>query len=50
MELAPVTQACCGVCRTCVTTNVLTLGLAALTSAAVFVVRLFKRAPSTNPT
>jgi len=24
-ELAPAAQACCGVCRTCATTNVLTL-------------------------
>jgi hypothetical protein len=24
-DLAPATQACCGVCRTCATTNVLTL-------------------------
>jgi hypothetical protein len=24
VDLAPATQACCGVCRTCATTNVLT--------------------------
>jgi hypothetical protein len=28
-ELAPAAQACCGVCRTCATTNVLTLAGAA---------------------
>jgi hypothetical protein len=28
-DFAPATQACCGVCRTCATTNVLTLGGAA---------------------
>jgi hypothetical protein len=42
-EYAPATQACCGVCRTCATTNVLALagaaGLWALSSAR----RLFGR-------
>jgi hypothetical protein len=28
-DYAPATQACCGVCRTCATTNVLTLAGAA---------------------
>jgi hypothetical protein len=41
-EFAPV-QACCGVCRTCVTTNVLTLGLAAATGAAVYLTRGVRR-------
>src|SRR3954453_17313080 len=29
VELTPAAQACCGACRTCVTTNVVTLALAA---------------------
>jgi hypothetical protein len=41
-DLAPL-QACCGVCRTCVTTNVLTLGLAAVTGAAVYLTRGVRR-------
>jgi hypothetical protein len=41
-EFAPI-QACCGVCRTCVTTNVLTLGVAALTGAAVYLTRGLRR-------
>ena len=41
-EFAPV-QACCGVCRTCVTTNVLTLALAGVTGAAVYLTRGIRR-------
>ena len=41
-EFAPL-QACCGVCRTCVTTNVLTLGVAAVTGAAVYLTRGMRR-------
>jgi hypothetical protein len=41
-DFAPV-QACCGVCRTCVTTNVLSLGLAAVTGAAVYLTRGVRR-------
>jgi hypothetical protein len=41
-ELAPV-QACCGVCRTCVTTNVVTLAVAAVTGAALYLTRGVRR-------
>jgi hypothetical protein len=41
-DLAPL-QACCGVCRTCVTTNVLTLALAGITGAAVYLTRGIRR-------
>jgi hypothetical protein len=42
VDLAPAAQACCGVCRTCVTSNVVTLALGAVTGAAVFVARRFR--------
>jgi hypothetical protein len=41
-ELAPV-QACCGVCRTCVTTNVLTLAIAGVTGAALYLAHGVRR-------
>jgi hypothetical protein len=41
-EFAPV-QACCGVCRTCVTTNVLTLAAAGVTGAALYLRRGLRR-------
>jgi len=41
-DLAPV-QACCGVCRTCVTTNVLTLAVAGITGAALYLMRGLRR-------
>jgi len=41
-EYAPA-QACCGVCRTCATTNLLTLAGAALVAAASFPRRLWRR-------
>jgi hypothetical protein len=39
-ELAPATQACCGACRACVTTNLLTLAAAALAAGAAYARRL----------
>jgi hypothetical protein len=42
-DLTPAAQACCGVCRTCATTNILAFGGAALASASLYVARLFKR-------
>jgi len=39
----PALNACCGVCRTCMTTNVVTLALAALSGAARPIVRLVGR-------
>jgi hypothetical protein len=43
VEVSPAAQACCGVCRTCVTTNVVTLATACVTAAAVFLAHLVKR-------
>jgi hypothetical protein len=42
-DLTPATQACCGVCRTCATTNILAAAGAALTGAAMYLSRFFKR-------
>jgi hypothetical protein len=42
-DLAPAAQACCGACRTCATTNLLTLGAALAAGAAAFVVKLARR-------
>jgi len=44
VEIAPAVQACCGVCRTCVTTNVFALAGAGLAAAAVYAKRLVRRA------
>ena len=43
VEFAPAVQACCGVCRSCVTTNIFTAVAAAATGAAYFIVRRGKR-------
>jgi hypothetical protein len=42
-EIAPAAQACCGVCRTCATTNVLTFAGAAGLSVLSRAQRLFAR-------
>jgi hypothetical protein len=42
-DLAPAAQACCGVCRTCATTNIVGVALAAVTGAALGVRRLARR-------
>src|SRR5436305_9293569 len=44
-DMAPAAQACCGACRTCVTTNVLTLATGAAVYAAAVARRFFARAP-----
>jgi hypothetical protein len=44
VDVTPALQACCGVCRSCVTTNVLTLAAAGLAAAAVRGRRLLHRA------
>jgi threonine aldolase len=43
VDLAPAAQACCGVCRTCATTNLLTLAGALVAGAAAFALRLRER-------
>jgi hypothetical protein len=46
-DLAPSLQACCGVCRTCVTTNLAGAAVAAAAGAFAFLQRLLgrRRAP-----
>jgi hypothetical protein len=43
VDVTPALQACCGACRTCMTTNVMTLALAGITGGALSVARLARR-------
>ena len=43
-EYAPIAPACCNVCRTCTTTNVVGLALAGAAALGVGVTKLVKRA------
>jgi hypothetical protein len=43
VDVTPAVQACCGACRTCVTTNVLTLVGAAVVGAVLSLRRRFAR-------
>jgi hypothetical protein len=43
VDLTPAMQACCGACRTCVTTNILTVAAAAAAGAALSAARLVRR-------
>ena len=43
VDLTPAAQVCCGACRTCVTTNVFALGLAAVSGAAAYVAKRIRR-------
>lgn len=43
VDVTPAVQACCGACRTCVTTNVLTLAGAAVVGAVLSLRRLTTR-------
>jgi hypothetical protein len=43
VDVTPAVQACCGACRTCLTTNALTLVGAAVVGAALSVRRLAAR-------
>jgi hypothetical protein len=42
-DLAPVVPACCNVCRTCTTTNMIGLAMAIVGGASYAVVRLARR-------
>jgi hypothetical protein len=42
-DVAPAAQACCGACRTCVTTNIFTATAAALAAAVPLAKRLTSR-------
>jgi hypothetical protein len=44
VDLAPAAQVCCGACRTCVTTNLVGLAVAAIAGAGVHVRRVARRA------
>jgi hypothetical protein len=49
VELTPAVQACCGACRTCITTNLVTLAMGAVTGAAVYIARLARRTNFAKP-
>ena len=42
-DLAPATQACCGVCRTCMTTNLVGITVAGLAGVGVALRRILDR-------
>jgi len=42
-DLAPATQACCGVCRTCMTTNLFGIAFAGLAGIGVVLRRTIRR-------
>jgi hypothetical protein len=44
VDLAPAAQACCGVCRSCMTTNIFTLAAAGLVALAAHVRKVVRRA------
>ena len=46
-DVTPAAQACCGVCRTCATTNILALAGMAVTGAGVYLARFAKRIGNT---
>jgi hypothetical protein len=43
VELTPALNACCGACRTCMTTNVVTLVMAGVAGAGGYIARLMRR-------
>ena len=45
-ETSTTATVCCNACRTCVQTNLLTLGLAAVAGSAAWITRRFLRDPS----
>ncbi len=47
-ENAPMAAVCCNACRTCVQTNAIALGLAAVVGAAAWIARLLGRASPTR--
>ena len=42
-DIAPAVNACCGACRTCVTTNLFTAGMAGIAGLALYARRLGRR-------
>jgi len=49
VDLTPAVQVCCGACRTCVTTNVVTVAMAAIAGAAAYVARHLRRLNLAEP-
>jgi hypothetical protein len=43
VDVTPAVQTCCGACRTCVTTNVLTLAGAGIVGAVLYIRRVARR-------
>ena len=43
VDLSPAAQTCCGMCRTCATTNVLTLASVALAASWGYLRRVWRR-------
>jgi hypothetical protein len=46
-DVAPAVQACCGACRTCVTTNVVSVAVAGALGTVAMLRRLFRRQRAT---
>ncbi|HKP17446.1 MAG TPA: hypothetical protein VJT84_03135 [Gaiellaceae bacterium] len=42
-DLTPAAQACCGVCRGCMTTNIVTVAAGAVAAASYRIARRFRR-------
>jgi hypothetical protein len=42
-DFVPAAQACCGACRTCMTTNLFSLAAAGIAGAGVYFARLMRR-------
>lgn len=42
-DQAPMATVCCNACRTCVQTNLMALGLAAVIGAGAWIAKLFRR-------
>jgi hypothetical protein len=42
-DITPAVGACCGACRTCVTTNAVSLGMAGVAGLALYARRLVRR-------
>jgi hypothetical protein len=47
-DVTPAAQACCGVCRTCTTTNIVAVGGALVTAGALYAARLGGRRLKTS--
>jgi branched-subunit amino acid ABC-type transport system permease component len=48
VDLTPTAQACCGVCRTCATTNIVGVALAAVAGVGVALKRVVARSSASS--